>query len=93
MADDRDVPPELAAWAETLVYEFGLDPAQVPTGAILGLASAAAHGVTRPAAPLSAFVAGLVAGQQGATPEEIVDAIDAIKALIADRDAEPDEGE
>jgi len=86
MADDREVPPELAAWTETLVYEFGLDAEQVPIGSILGLAAVAAHGVTRPAAPLSAFVAGLVAGQHGATPEEIAAAIGEIRALIADHE-------
>jgi len=91
MAEDRDdVPPELAAWVDTLVYEHGLDAAQVPTGAILGLAAAAAHGVTRPAAPVTAFVAGLVAGRQGGSPEEVAEAIAAVRALIADR--EEDEG-
>ena len=66
---------------------------QVPIGRILGLASAAAHGVTRPAAPLSTFVAGLVAGRQGATPEEIADAIAEIKALVADHEVEPNPDE
>ncbi len=88
MADDREVPPELETWVETLVYEFGLDPEQVPIDAVLGLASAAAHGITRPAAPVTAFVAGLVAGRQGATPEEIAEAIGAAKALIADKDGD-----
>ena len=90
MTDDRDVPPELAEWAETLIYEFGLEPQQVPVGQILGLASAAAHQVTRPAAPLSAFVAGLVAGQRGATPEEIRSTIAEIQALVADHEAQPE---
>ncbi len=90
MADDREVPPELESWVETLVYEFGLDPQQVPLGALLGLAADAAHGVTRPAAPVSAFVAGLVAGQQGGKPEEIAEAISAIRALVADRDGDDD---
>jgi len=88
MTDDRDVPPELAAWVETLAYEFGLPADRVPVGDILGLASAAAHGVTRPAAPVTAFVAGLVAGQQGGTPEEIAEALAAAKALVADHDGE-----
>jgi len=62
----------------------------VPAGRILGLASEAAHGVTRPAAPITAFVAGLVAGQQGGSLEEIAEAIASARALIADR--EEDEG-
>jgi pyrrolidone-carboxylate peptidase len=90
MAEANEVPEELGEWAATLAYEFGLEPEQVPVGAILALAADAAHGVTRPAAPVTAFVAGLVAGQRGATPEEIAEAIAAARSLIADRDdAEP----
>lgn len=86
MADERSVPEDLAAWAEVLGYEFGLAAEQIPVASILELAAEAAHGATRPAAPVTAFVAGLVAGQQGATPEEIADAIAAARSLIADRD-------
>ena len=86
MTDTNEIPEELTAWVANLAYEFGLEPEQVPTSAILGLAAEAAHGVTRPAAPVTAFVAGLVAGQRGATPEEIADAVAAARSLIADRD-------
>lgn len=86
MVDAQRTPPELADWVATLVHEFGLEPDQVPTDRVLQLASIAAHGVTRPAAPLSAFVAGLVAGQLGGSPEEIADAIASIESLVADRD-------
>jgi len=88
MAEGQDIPPELAEWTETLVHEFGLEAEQVPVERILRLAAVAAHGVTRPAAPLSAFVAGLVAGQLGGSPEEIADAIGSIESLIADLDEE-----
>ncbi|HWL01985.1 MAG TPA: DUF6457 domain-containing protein [Microbacteriaceae bacterium] len=88
MADGQDTAPELAEWAEVLVHEFGLEVEQVPVDRILKLAAVAAHGVTRPAAPLSAFVAGLVAGQLGGSPEEIADAIASIESLVADRDEE-----
>lgn len=90
MAEAQDIPPELAEWVETLVHEFGLDAAQVPTDRILRLAAVAAHGVTRPAAPLSAFVAGLVAGQLGGSAEEIDDAIASIQSLVADQDGTDD---
>jgi len=86
MTDANEIPEELDAWAQTLAYEFGLEADQVPVGAILALAAEAAHGVTRPAAPVTAFVAGLVAGQHGATPEEIADALAAARSLIADQD-------
>jgi len=90
MTDAQGTPPGLAEWAETLVHEFGLEAAQVPVDRILRLAAVAAHGVTRPAAPLSAFVAGLVAGQLGGSPEEIEDAIASIESLVADRDEDGD---
>lgn len=86
MVDGQETPPQLAEWAATLVHEFGLDAEQVPVDRILALAAVAAHGVTRPAAPLSAFVAGLVAGQLGGSPEEIADAIASIESLVADQD-------
>lgn len=90
MTDAQDIPPELAEWTQTLVHEFGLEAAQVPTERILRLAAVAAHGVTRPAAPLSTFVAGLVAGQLGGSGEEIEDAIASIESLVADQDGEGD---
>jgi len=87
MADAQDdIPPELMAWVETLVHEFGLEAQQVPTDRVLRLAAVAAHGVTRPAAPLSTFVAGLVAGRLGASAEEVEDAIASIESLVADED-------
>ena len=41
---------------------------------MLDLARDAAHGVARPAAPLTTFLVGLAAGQRGATAESINDA-------------------
>lgn len=89
MADAQDdIPPELTAWVDTLVHEFGLDAQQVPVDRVLRLAAVAAHGVTRPAAPLSTFVAGLVAGRLGASPEEVEDAIGSIESLVADEEGD-----
>jgi len=43
-----------------------------------------AHGVARPAAPLSAYLAGLAAGRAGGTREDTADAVAAITRLAAD---------
>jgi hypothetical protein len=68
----RTLPPEaLDAWAAALRERFGLAEADVPVGAVLDLARDVANGVARPAAPLGAFVAGLVAGRTGTDPAEV----------------------
>lgn len=66
------LPPEaLDAWAEALRELFGLEDDDIPIPLILDLARDVAVGVARPAAPLSAFVAGLAAGRAGGTPEQV----------------------
>jgi len=52
----------LERWVDALVDEFDLDREAVDIGAILDLARDAAHRVERPAAPLTTFIAGYVAG-------------------------------
>lgn len=72
----RTLPPEaLDEWALALREQFGLAAEDVPIGLILDLARDVANGVARPAAPFSAFVAGLVAGRAGGTPEQVRDAV------------------
>ncbi len=62
----RTLPPEaLDAWAAALREHFGLSADDVPVAAVLDLTRDVANGVARPAAPLGAFVAGLVAGRAG----------------------------
>lgn len=62
----QHLPPEaLAEWAAAACAELGLDPDSVEIGLILGLARDVAHGVARPAAPLSAYLVGLAAGRAG----------------------------
>jgi sirohydrochlorin ferrochelatase len=61
----------LAEWTATACRALGLDPAEAAThrDLVLDLARETAHGVTRPAAPLSAYLLGLAVGR-GADPAE-----------------------
>lgn len=78
----RTLPPEaLDAWAGALRERFGLGDGDVPIPLILDLAREAANGVARPAAPLSTFVAGLVAGRAGGTAEDVESAVAAVVEL------------
>jgi hypothetical protein len=76
------LPPEaLDAWANALRELFGLEAHDVPISLILDLARDVAVGVARPAAPLSAFVAGLAAGRSGGSPEQVQRAVAEITSL------------
>ena len=63
-------PEELDAWAGAAARRLGvtLEPGDV--AALLDLAKDAAHGVTRPAAPLTSYIAGLAVGT-GRTLEDV----------------------
>ena len=81
---DRTLPPEaLDAWAAALRERFGPAPEDLSIPLILDLARDVAVGVARPAAPFSAFVAGLVAGRAGGSPADTADAVAAISELAA----------
>ncbi|MFG1996633.1 DUF6457 domain-containing protein [Actinoplanes sp. NPDC048988] len=60
---------DLDTWIRAAAAELGIDPAEVPTGAVLGLAKDVAHNVVRPGAPVSAYLVGLAVGR-GADPSE-----------------------
>ena len=79
------LPPEaLDRWADALRERFGLGADDVPISLILDLARDVANGVARPAAPFSAFVAGLVAGRAGGSPDDIREAVEGVVALAED---------
>ena len=86
--DSRTLPPEaLDDWAAALREHFGLSADDVPVGAVLDLARDVANGVARPAAPLGAFVAGIVAGRAGSDPDAVRRALAAVTALAAEWEA------
>jgi len=76
------LPPEaLDTWADALCERFGLTRDDVPIALILDLARDVSQGVARPAAPFSAYVAGLAAGRAGGSPQDVADAVAAITEL------------
>jgi hypothetical protein len=63
----------LEQWAAAVAEEFGLPPEWAGVAArdiVLDLARDVAHGVARPAAPLTAFLLGAAAGASGARSAE-----------------------
>ncbi|MER5213978.1 NTP transferase domain-containing protein [Streptomyces sp. NPDC002838] len=63
----------LDEWISAVKDELGID-LDVDTGALLDLARDAAHGVARPAAPLTTFLVGYAAAQAGGGPEAVAEA-------------------
>lgn len=55
-------PRDLESWTRELMTALGID-AEVDVTAVLDLARVAAHGVARPAAPLTTFIAGIAAAR------------------------------
>lgn len=80
----RSVPPELEPWIEQLAPALGLAAEDVPTNLLLGLTGQVAHGVTRPAAPVTTYLMGLAVAA-GSSPQE---ATRVVKAQLADWETE-----
>ena len=76
----------LAAWKTELAEALGL-PADAPIdiGVVLDLARDAAHGVARPAAPLTTFLVGYAAGLRGGSDGDLSDAVTTATRLAAAR--------
>lgn len=55
----------LEAWTAKACEALDLDPAVVDRDLILQVAADVAHGVARPAAPLTTFLVGLAVGRSG----------------------------
>lgn len=72
----------LTDWVDRLTQELGLD-LKLDLDEILDLARDAAHGVDRPAAPLTTFLVGYAAAQRGGGPAEVTRCAQAATALVA----------
>lgn len=78
-------PPGLDRWAAELAPALGLDDAQVPTALLLEVTRDVAHGVLRPAGPITTYLIGVaVAGGMSAD-----DAAARVQEVLA---ARPDQG-
>ena len=76
-AQRRREPPvtnPLDAWVRELSEALGVDPASTDVALLLDVARDAAHGVARPAAPLTTFLVGLAAGQRGGGADAVAQA-------------------
>lgn len=73
---------DLDTWTRHLADTLGLPATDMERTAVLDLARVAAHGVARPAAPLTTFLAGYAAGLRGGGPDVISDIIATIAAEI-----------
>jgi hypothetical protein len=74
----------LTAWNDQLCDALGLD-LDVEIDAVLELAKDAAHGIERPAAPLTTFLVGYAAGLRGGSAVDIADCIDIATELLTDQ--------
>lgn len=71
----------LAGWASGLAADLGIEQA-LDVDTILDLASDAAHGVMRPAAPLTTYLVGVAVGQAGGDPARVAEVLEHVRAAI-----------
>jgi hypothetical protein len=74
----------LDRWTQAACAELGLDPADVDPRVVLDLARDVAHGVERPAAPLTAYLLGVAVGR-GADPQAGAASLTALAGTWADQ--------
>jgi hypothetical protein len=82
----------LDAWVHELSTALGVDPGATDVNLLLDLARDAAHGVARPAAPLTTFLVGLAAGLRGGERPAVTEAATAAQRLLAGRDQPTNSG-
>jgi hypothetical protein len=73
---------DLATWAAELAADLGVGQA-LDVDAVLKLAADAAHGVMRPAAPVTTFLVGLAIGRAGEGPARVADVQEKVAAALA----------
>jgi hypothetical protein len=79
----------LGAWVADLAAALEIDPAMVDRDLLLDVARDAAHGVARPAAPLTTFLVGYAAGLRGGGGEAVARAAATAQRLALERGADP----
>ncbi|MGC0400449.1 hypothetical protein RKD27_003093 [Streptomyces sp. SAI-126] len=81
----------LKEWTAAVKADLGID-LEVDRALLLALAGDAAHGVARPAAPLTTFLVGYAAGRAGGGPQAVADAARRAGELAAQWAGEADHG-
>ena len=73
-------------WLHDVATALGLpDASALDTPGLLALVRQVAHGVARPAGPLTAFMVGYAAGLHGGAPDAVHDALSKVTALVETR--------
>lgn len=81
----------LKEWTAAVKADLGID-LEVDRALLLALAGDAAHGVARPAAPLTTFLVGYAAGRVGGGPDAVAAAARRAGELAARWAGEADHG-
>jgi hypothetical protein len=77
------MPDVLSAWVTELAAALEVDAADLDRNLLLDVARDAAHGVARPAAPLTTFLVGYAAGLRGGGAEAVADTAATAQRLAA----------
>lgn len=94
---EKDSPREMAAmnaWLDRACAALEVDRAEVAavTPEMLRLIGEVAHGPSRPAAPLTAFALGVMAGRSRDVTGSVASGAAALRGLLRDAQADPREG-
>jgi hypothetical protein len=79
----------LDAWTDEVIASLDLDADGFDRDLLLDLTRDVAHGVARPAAPLTAYLVGLAVGGAGGSRAALEDAVRRVTDLVTSREAEP----
>jgi hypothetical protein len=82
----------LDAWVDELARALGVDPDALDRNLLLDVARDAAHGVSRPSAPLTTFLVGLAAGRNGGDAAAVRAAAETASRLANAHAAESGDG-
>jgi hypothetical protein len=74
----------LDAWTTHVCRALDLDSGSLDRDLLLDLTKAVAHGVARPAAPLTAFLVGLAAGREGGGAPQVRAACEVVARLTSE---------
>lgn len=74
----------LDEWVRELSGALGVDAEAVDVSLLLDVARDAAHGIARPAAPLTTFLVGLAAGQRGGGADAVASTAAIAQRLVAE---------